>query len=174
MPRQKALSRLLIIIQKLPEIYHSAHQDDPKAIKRILEWVSKNIDRFKNIRDPRVFLSLLDTYIAQLQAKKEIRREEAIAKYIKEYKQQNSTRTYPRTHPQCKWQCSAIRLLLQQPPQKISEITRELNGKNQTLYSHWKQKCQFLFREIGRKIIINYSIDESIDEKFRVSNNYPK
>ncbi len=45
--RQKTLNRLLIIIQQLPGIYHSSHQDYPEAFNRTLEWVSKNIDRFE-------------------------------------------------------------------------------------------------------------------------------
>ena len=136
-------------------VYPSSREDEPK------------IDLIENIRDPQISLSLLDTYIAQLQAEKQARLGETIVKYIEEDKQQNLTNTSPRKHPQCNCHCLAIRLLLQQPPQKISEIARELNVNNQTLYSHWKQKCLPLLREIGTQITTNYSIDE----KFRVSNN---
>ena len=217
--RQKALNRLLIIIQKLPGIYRSSHQDYPEAFNRTLEWASKNIYRFEpktasvqqslviwingylkwrirdlytadksydplrvypssredeqktdlieNIRDPQVSLSLLDTYIARRQAEKQARLGKAIANYIKEDEEKNLTNTHPRKHPQCNCQCLAIRLLLQQPPQKVSEIARELKVNNQTLYSHWKQKCLPLLREIGTKITTNHCQDE----KLRVSSN---
>ena len=198
--RQKTLNRLLIIIQQLPGIYHSSHQDYPEAFNRTLEWVSNNIDRFEpkttsiqqslviwingylrwrirdlyisdnsydrrriypssqddresdlieNIRGPRFSLSLLDTQIAQLQAEKQARLGEAIANYLKKDSHKNLTSTHPRQHPQCNCQYLAISLLIQQPPQKVVEIARELKVNNQTLYSHWKQKCLPLLREIG-------------------------
>jgi hypothetical protein len=201
--RQKNLNRLLMLIQKLPGIYRSSHQDYPEAYNRTLEWVSKNIDRFEakdksvqksfviwingylkwrirdlyiadnsydphrvyfgsnedleidlieNIRDPRFCLSLLDTRIAEMQANRQTRLGNAIADYIKQDSNQTLTNTYLRKHPQCNCQCLAIRLLLQQPPEKISEIARELQVNNQTLYSHWKQKCLPLLQEIGREL----------------------
>jgi hypothetical protein len=201
--RQKNLNRLLMLIQKLPGIYRSSHQDYPEAYNRTLEWVSKNIDRFEakdesvqksfviwingylkwrirdlyiadnsydpqrvyfnsdeeseidlieNIRDPRFYLSLLDTQIAEMQANRQTRLGNAIADYIKQDSNQTLTNTYLRKHPQCNCQCLAIRLLLQQPPEKISEIARELQVNNQTLYSHWKQKCLPLLQEIGREL----------------------
>ena len=204
LPRRKALNRLLIIIQQLPGIYRSSHQDYPEAFNRTLEWVSKNIERFEpqanslekslviwingylkwrirdlyisdnsydsrrvylsnreddreinlieNIRDPQISLSLLDTQIAQLQAEQQARLGEAIANRIKDDTEQTLTNTHPRKHPQCNCQCLAIRLLLQQPPQKVSEIARELQVNNQTLYSHWKQKCLPLLQEISKKL----------------------
>ncbi|MDJ0532098.1 MAG: hypothetical protein QNJ70_06315 [Xenococcaceae cyanobacterium MO_207.B15] len=90
---------------------------------------------------PRFSLSLLDTQIAQIQANQQARLGQAIADSIQQDFHKKLTKTYPRKYPRCNCQCLAIRLLLQQPPQKISEIARELNINNQTLYSHWKQKC---------------------------------
>jgi hypothetical protein len=201
--RQKNLNRLLMLIQQLPGIYRSSHQDYPEAYNRTLEWVSKNIDRFEakgesvqksfviwingylkwrirdlyvsdnsydpqrvyfnknekseidlieNIPDPRFSLSLLDTQIAEMQAEKQTRLGIAISEYIKQDLNKNLTNTYLRKHPQCNCQCLAIRLLLQQPPEKISEIARELQVNNQTLYSHWKQKCLPLLQEIGKEL----------------------
>ncbi|VEP11311.1 conserved hypothetical protein [Hyella patelloides LEGE 07179] len=201
--RQKNLNRLLILIQQLPGIYRSSHQDYPEAYNRTLIWVSKNIDRFEaqtesiqqsfviwingylkwrirdlyvsdnrydpqrvypssnektgidlieNISDPRFSLSLLDTQIAEIQAEKEVRLGNAIADYIKQDSNKNLSQTHPRKYPKCNCQCLAIRLLLQQPPAKISEIARELKVNNQTLYSHWKQKCLPLLQEIGEEL----------------------
>ncbi len=45
--RQKALNRLLILIQQLPGLYRSSHQDYPEAYNRTLEWASKNIQKFR-------------------------------------------------------------------------------------------------------------------------------
>ncbi|MDJ0648177.1 MAG: hypothetical protein QNJ60_05665 [Xenococcaceae cyanobacterium MO_188.B19] len=201
--RQKNLNRLLIIIQKLPGIYRSSHQDYPEAYNRTLIWVSKNIDRFElqkesteksfviwingylkwrirdlyisdnrydpkrvyphsqeesgidlieNIPDPKFSLSLLDTKIAEIQANRQTRLGNAIVDSIEQDLSKNLSTTYPRKHPQCNCQCLAKRLLLQQPPQKISQIARELNINNQTLYSHWKQKCLPLLQIIGEEL----------------------
>jgi hypothetical protein len=201
--RQKSLNRLLLLIQQLPGIYRTAHQDYPEAYNRALEWVCKNIDRFEpkgesiqksleiwingylkwrirdlyisdnsydpqriyansneeleidlieNIPDPRFLLSLLDTQIAEIQAEQQTRLGIAIADYIKQDTNKNLTNTYLRKHPQCNCQCLAISLLIQEPPAKISELARELKVNNQTLYSHWKQKCLPLLQEVGEEL----------------------
>jgi hypothetical protein len=43
-----------------------------------------------------------------------------------------------------------MRLLVQDPPQRIADVAREFNVNNQTLYSHWKNNCLPLLQEIGR------------------------
>lgn len=201
--RQKSLNRLLWLIQQLPEIYRSSHQDYPEAYNRTLEWICHNIDYFEpkhesikkslivwingylkwrirdlyitdhtydpqrvypqpneesnidpleNISDSRFSLSLLDRHIAEIQTEQQNRLGIAISNYIKQDRDQNLTNTYPRQHRQCNCQCLAIRLLLQQPPEKISEIARELKVSNQTLYSHWKHKCLPLLQSIGEQL----------------------
>ncbi|NES04803.1 MAG: hypothetical protein F6K22_19375 [Okeania sp. SIO2F4] len=45
--RQKVLNRLLILIQQLPGLYRSSHQNYPEAFNRTLEWASKNIQNFQ-------------------------------------------------------------------------------------------------------------------------------
>jgi hypothetical protein len=45
--RQKALNRLLMVIQQLPAIYKSSHQDYPQALNLTWEWVSRTIHTFE-------------------------------------------------------------------------------------------------------------------------------
>ncbi len=45
--RQKALNRLLIVIQQLPGIYKSGHQDYLAALNQTWEWVSRKICEFE-------------------------------------------------------------------------------------------------------------------------------
>ena len=200
--RQKSLNRLLLIIQQLPGIYNSTHQDYPEAYNRTLEWTCKNIDRFdpvtdstvksmviwingylkwrirdlyiadnsydprrvypstredndldpiEAIADPQVSLSLLDTQIAQMQAEKSQNIANAIAKHIQEDLGNNLSTTHPRKHPQCNCHCLAIRMLLEDPPDKISVIARDLAVNNQTLYSHWKKKCLPLLQQLAQQ-----------------------
>ncbi|WP_013324238.1 hypothetical protein [Gloeothece verrucosa] len=95
-------------------------------------------------------LSLLDRQIAQLQQQSRQRQAEAIQQYIEQDPEGILAATYPRKNAQCHCQLLAIRLLLQQPPEKIADVAREFNLNNQTLYSHWKQKCLPLLKQIGQ------------------------
>lgn len=199
--RQKTLNRLLIVINQLPNIYRSSHQDYPEAFNRTLEWVSKNIDNFEfrtssvensfvtwfngylkwrirdlyisdskydsqriypinsdknelkdlveNLPDPNFSLSLLDLKIARIQEEKRERKGEAIRKYIDRDPAKKLTQTHLKKCPQCNCHLLAMRLLLQEPPDKIANLAREFNLNNQTLYSHWKQKCLPLLQEIA-------------------------
>lgn len=133
---------------RIRDLYISDNSYDQKRV-----YLSSQDDRdsnlIDNIRDPRCSLSLLDSHIAQLQAEKQARLGEAIANYIKKNSNKNLTSTHPRKHPRCNCQYLALSLPIQQPPQKVSEIARELQVNNQILYFHWKQKCLPLLREIG-------------------------
>ena len=56
--RQKALNRLLVVIQQHPGIYRSSHQDYPQALNQTWEWVSRKIGEFEP-RPPSVQQSLV-------------------------------------------------------------------------------------------------------------------
>lgn len=45
--RQKALSKLLLEVQKLPNLKSSDHPKYPDALNRTWEWFAKNIERFE-------------------------------------------------------------------------------------------------------------------------------
>ncbi|BDI15889.1 hypothetical protein ANSO36C_16910 [Nostoc cf. commune SO-36] len=49
--RQKALNRLLMLIQQLPGIYKSGHQDYLEALNQTWEWMSRKICEFE-VRSP--------------------------------------------------------------------------------------------------------------------------
>ncbi len=197
--RQKALNRLLILIQQLPGLYRSSHQNYPEAFNRTLEWASKNIQNFSpsssweksfviwingylkwRVRDlyiadnkyenesidkpinddegqsttlgeklPANTLSLLEIKIAELQQAKRQRQGLAVQEYIKKDPEEKLKKSHPRKHPECNCHVLAIRLLLEE--QKISNISREVNISNQTLYSHWNRRCIPLLQEISKK-----------------------
>nr|WP_242055875.1 helix-turn-helix domain-containing protein [Nostoc flagelliforme] len=56
--RQKALNRLLMLIQQLPGIYKSGHQDYLEALNQTWEWVSRKICEFE-ARSPSFQQSLV-------------------------------------------------------------------------------------------------------------------
>lgn len=217
--RQKALNRLLIVIQQLPGIYKSGHQDYLEALNLTWEWVSRKICAFEarsrsdsvrvasrregvspslqqslviwingylkwRIKDlyiadsnytisldrltrndegdetsllnilpdpqsPTITLDLLDIKIAQIQENQRQSLGKRIRQYIEQDEEGKLTASCLRKNPECHCQLLAMRLLIENPPHKISDIARELNISNQTLYSHWKNNCLPLLREIS-------------------------
>ncbi|WP_272819104.1 hypothetical protein [Scytonema hofmannii] len=95
-------------------------------------------------------LDLLDIKILQVQEGERQRLGQQIKGHIIQDTQGTLSVCHPRKHPECHCQLLAKRLLLQEPPEKISDIAREFEMNNQTLYSHWKQKCLPLLVDIGR------------------------
>ena len=134
---------------RIRDLYIADNSYDPK---RVYPDGKQDLDLIANIPDPQVSLSLLDTQIAQMQSEKSENIGMAIANYIQQDLDKNLTSTFIRKQPKCNCHCLALRLLLEQPPQKISQIAREFNVNNQTLYSHWKQKCLPLLQSISQSI----------------------
>jgi len=135
---------------RIRDLYISDNSYDPQRV-----YPTKNneeLDLIANLPDPQVSLSLLDSQIAQMQAEKSENMGKAIVDHIKQDQDKKLTTTFIRQHPQCNCHNLALRLLLEQPPQKISQIARELGVNNQTLYSHWKQKCLPLLQSISQSI----------------------
>jgi len=56
--RQKALNKLLMVIQQLPGIYQSGHQDYLEALNQTWEWVSRKVCEFE-VRSPSFQQSLV-------------------------------------------------------------------------------------------------------------------
>ena len=135
---------------RIRDLYVSDNSYDPH---RVYPSSQDDSDPIAALPDPQLSFSLLDNKIAQIQAEKSVQIGKAIANYIEQDSGKNLTGTFIRKHPQCNCHCLALRLLLEQPPQKISQLARELEVNNQTLYSHWKQKCLPLLRSISRSII---------------------
>jgi hypothetical protein len=49
--RRKALNRLLMLVQQLPGLYRSYHQDYPQALSLTWEWLSRNIHKLEPYLD---------------------------------------------------------------------------------------------------------------------------
>lgn len=134
---------------RVRDLYIADNSYDPH---RLYPSKDAQLDLIASIPDPSISLSLLDTKIAQIQAEQEQNKGQAIADYIRQDMGENLATIYPRKHPQCNCHCLALRLLLELPPDKVSEIARDLAVNNQTLYSHWKKKCLPLLQEISQSI----------------------
>ncbi|WP_293027431.1 hypothetical protein [Moorena sp. SIO3I8] len=100
--------------------------------------------------DPRPSLSRLDDYIEEIQTAERQRLSKAILEEIKNDPDRKLIGCHPRKYPKCNCQLLAMRLLVQEPPQRIADIAREFNANQQTLYSHWKKKCLPRLQDIGK------------------------
>jgi Fic family protein len=98
-----------------------------------------------------ITLDLLEVKIVQIQEEECQRLGQKVRQYIQQDQERKLTSCHPRKHPECNCQLLVQRLLLQQPPEKIADIARELDVNNQTVYSHWKKNCIPLLQEIGRR-----------------------
>jgi len=103
----------------------------------------------ERLADPHPALSTLDGYIAALQAEARQQHGRDIQTHIEQDPDRTLRGCHPRKHPDCHCQLLALRLLMQEPPDRVADIAREFQVSNQTLYSHWKQKCLPLLRDIG-------------------------
>ncbi|MEG4836834.1 hypothetical protein [Microcoleus sp. B9-D4] len=75
-----------------------------------------------------------------------------IVQYIRRDPEQKLRKCHPRNRPDCNCQILVQRLFLQQSPEKIAVIARQLNIKTQTIYSFWKRTGLSKLQRIGRHI----------------------
>lgn len=134
---------------RIRDLYISDSKYDCQRIYPIDSDENTVKDLVENLPDPNFSLSLLDLKIARSQQEKRERKGEAISKYIDRDPEKKLTQTHLKKCIQCNCHLLARRLLLQEPPDKIADLAREFNLNNQTLYSHWKQKCLPLLQEIA-------------------------
>lgn len=103
-----------------------------------------------------------DEYVSGLEAEIErIERQEkaalarAIAQYIDRDPEKKLRNCHPRNRPDCNCQLIVQKLLLQESPEKMSAIARQLNINTQTIRSFWKRtgfsKVQAIARQIAQK-----------------------
>jgi len=83
----------------------------------------------------------------QLQENEKISLE--LEKYIEKDPQNKLQNTYIKNVPICNCQFLSRQLLLKAPPEKVSNIARELYLSQSTIHSFWKRKCLIMLREIA-------------------------
>jgi hypothetical protein len=91
-------------------------------------------------------LSLLDQDIANIQQQETREIVHKIENWIAIDPDQELQKSHLKNHPQCHCQFLSQRLLLQDPPDKLAKIARDLDISYQTLVSHWKRNCLELLR----------------------------
>ena len=78
--------------------------------------------------------------------------------YVNEDPQSILKNCYPKKHPNCNAQLLSKKLLFKNPPEKLTQISKDLQINYQTLRSHWERKCIPLLQAILKDL--GYSDDE--------------
>ncbi|MBE9128198.1 MULTISPECIES: hypothetical protein [unclassified Coleofasciculus] len=94
-------------------------------------------------------LSGIDAYIHQLQNQEIQEIYWKLESYIEQDPEGKLRKCHPRKHPDCNCQLLSQKLLLQSPPVRLTDISRELGVNYRTLKSHWENKCKPLLQEIA-------------------------
>ncbi|MEQ9625811.1 hypothetical protein [Coleofasciculus chthonoplastes] len=72
--------------------------------------------------------------------------------YIEQDPEGKLRQCHPRKYPNCHCQFLSQKALLQNPPSKFTDLSRELGINYQTLKSHWEKKCKPLLQDIAREL----------------------
>jgi hypothetical protein len=94
----------------------------------------------------------LDAKIEQIERQEKEALVSTIVQYIDRDPEQKLRNCHPRNRPDCNCQIIAQRLFLQQSPEKMAAIARQLNIKTQTIYSFWKRTGCLQVQGIARHI----------------------
>ncbi|MEG4495853.1 hypothetical protein QUB05_10440 [Microcoleus sp. F10-C6] len=98
------------------------------------------------------YLDGLEVEIERIERQEKQAVARAIVKYIDRDPEYELRNCYPRNRPDCNCQILVQRLFLQQSPEKMAVIARQLNIKTQTIYSFWKRRGLSKIQGIGRHI----------------------
>lgn len=204
--RQRALHKLLLVVQKFPEFKKSTHPSYLDALNRTWEYLMKNLDKFeydpnlpnslvqkrltkwlnsylgwrikdlyisddkyeydsldKSIGDNEDNRTLGDTisdarnnrtldgmliFIKNEQLKETRRIGLKVELYIENDPDEKLKKCHPKENPECNVKVLARKIFLEEPPNKLKPISREMDIQYQTLVSFWKRKGLPLLREI--------------------------
>ncbi|HEY9598267.1 MAG TPA: hypothetical protein V6D33_11415 [Cyanophyceae cyanobacterium] len=94
-------------------------------------------------------LTGIDGYIEQLQQQESQRIGLKVEQYIEDDPEQKLSQCHPKASPDCNCQLLSQRITLKSPPDKFSQLARELNINYQTLVQHWKRSCLPLLQTIA-------------------------
>lgn len=101
---------------------------------------------------PDFTLSGLDGMIESVQKETTQRIGLELELYIEQDPEGKLKNSYPRSSPECNCQFLSMRRVLKEPPDKFTDLAKELNVKYPTLNSHWQKKCKPSLQEIARTL----------------------
>lgn len=98
----------------------------------------------------------LDFLIEEIERKEKQDISKKIADYINNDPEELLINCYPKNYPCANCQILSQRLLLKEPPDKMSHLAKDLNINNQTLNSHFKRNCLKHLQTIAKQLGYNH------------------
>lgn len=103
-------------------------------------------------------LSGIDNYIEKIKNQKIQEILKKLELYVNRDPEQIFQNCHPRNHANSNCQFLSQKLLFKEPPQKFTQISKELGINYQALVSHWKRKCMGLLQK--KLEALGYSRDD--------------
>ncbi|MEG4805317.1 hypothetical protein QUB63_32100 [Microcoleus sp. ARI1-B5] len=114
--------------------------------------LSLDLDALERSRFYNDGLDGLDVEIERIERQEKQALAWKIVQYIDRDPEQKLRNCHPRNRPDCNCQFIVQKLFLQESPEKMSTIARQLNIKTQTIRSFWKRTGFSKVQAIGRHI----------------------
>jgi hypothetical protein len=126
---------------------------DQKAPLSLDVPITKDIEEITRLDNlPDFTLSGLDGLIEKTQQETTQRIGLKLKLYIEQDPEGKLKNSYPKTCSPCNCQFLSQKLLIKEPPDKFSDLKKELNIPYNTVYSHWERKCQPLLQQIAESL----------------------
>ena len=131
---------------------YSSEQGDPVSLDTPINDRDRNpTTRIEQISETGLrtpTLSGLDGYIEQHRQQEMERIFLELERYVLDDPDGRLRNCHPRNRPDVNCQVLSQRLLYNNPPERLSGISREFDINDKTLLSHWKRRCRPLLQEI--------------------------
>lgn len=98
----------------------------------------------------------LDFLIEENEQKEKQELSDKIEQYINDDPENLLVNCHPKNYPDVNCKILSQRLLLKEPPDKMSNIAKELNINHQTLNSHFKRNCLKHLQNIAKQLGYNH------------------
>lgn len=134
---------------RIKDLY-SADKKAPLSLDVPITKDNKEITRLDNL--PDFTLSGLDGLIEKTQKETTQRIGLELELYIEQDPEGKLKNSYPKTCSPCNCQFLSQKRIIKEPPDKFSDLAKELNIPYTTVNSHWKRKCQPLLQQIAESL----------------------
>ncbi|MGG6269039.1 hypothetical protein ACQ4M3_34285 [Leptolyngbya sp. AN03gr2] len=131
---------------------YSARSDDVKSLDQVVRGDGQTLlDRLDETGSMMPSLSGLDKLIEDLQKQKRQSLGLKVEDYIKADPEQVLRSCFPKSNSDCNCHILSLRVLVNDPPDSFTVLSKELGIPYQSLISHWKRKCLVLLRDFAEK-----------------------
>ena len=147
---------------RIHDIYHSP--PNQKQHLSLDEEIFNNGETYLDLLSETGFIDLnlntLNEHIQLLQQQEHQKIASQIEAWIQSDPDKQLQTCYPRGQNHCHCQILSYRMIVNDPPDSLTDIAKDLNISYQTLVSHWKRRCLPLLQTQARKF--GYEPDNNV------------